>query len=51
MAFRDIILSNSRRKLFSLALAILIWTTIHFADKRHRQTTVPALPTNSVIFP
>jgi hypothetical protein len=36
MAFRDLILTNFRRKLFSLLLAILIWLTIHFAGSQHR---------------
>jgi hypothetical protein len=36
MAFRDLILTNFRRKLFSLLLAILIWLTIHFAGSHDR---------------
>jgi hypothetical protein len=51
MDFRDLIFRNFRRKLFSLVLAILIWTTIHFADQHRRQTSTPALPTNSVVYP
>lgn len=51
MDFRDLIFRNFRRKLFSLLLAILIWATIHFADRHHKQTSVPAIPTNSVVYP
>jgi hypothetical protein len=36
MAFRDLIVTNFRRKLFALLLAILIWCTIHYAGNRHR---------------
>jgi hypothetical protein len=32
MVFRDLIFHNFRRKLFALALAILIWLTIHYAQ-------------------
>ena len=48
MAFRDLILSNFRRKLFSLLLAILIWVTIHFADKENRGAERVNAPTNSM---
>ena len=48
MAFRDLILSNFRRKIFSFLLAILVWMTIHYADSRHRSTTAAAPETNSV---
>lgn len=51
MAFRDLIFHNFRRKLFSLLLAILVWLTIYFADNRQRESTVPTVPTNSVIYP
>ena len=34
MAFRDLIFHNFRRKLFALALATLIWLTIHFAGQK-----------------
>ena len=47
MAFRDLILNNFRRKLFALVLAILIWTTIYFADKEHRGWKHRSPPTNS----
>ena len=48
MAFRDLILSNFRRKLFSLLLAILIWVTIHFADKEQRAGDRVNQQTNSM---
>lgn len=53
MSIRDLILHNFRRKLFALLLAILIWLTIHFADKRQRGPgLLPQKPTmNSVIVP
>ena len=51
MAFRDLILSNFRRKLFALLLAILIWTTIHFADEKNRWWTRAGQQTNSMTFP
>ena len=53
MSLRDLILTNFRRKLFSLLLAILIWLTIHFADKQHLGSS--GLPhrtlTNTLILP
>jgi hypothetical protein len=53
MSLHDLIYTNFRRKLFSLMLAILIWLTIHFADKPHQGGT--GLPqkslTNAVILP
>jgi len=51
MDFRDLIFRNFRRKFFSLLLAILVWTTIHFADQHRRQTSAPAVPTNAVVYP
>jgi hypothetical protein len=48
MVFRDLIFRNFRRKFFSLALAILIWLTIHFADKQLRPVPVNQ-PTNSAV--
>jgi hypothetical protein len=51
MAFRDLIFSNLRRKLFALLLAILIWTTIYFADKENRWWKHPNQQTNSMTFP
>ena len=53
MAFRELIFSNFRRKLFALLLAILIWTTIHFADPDHRwwEHERGSEQTNSIIFP
>jgi len=47
MAFRDLILTNFRRKLFSLLLAILVWTTIHFAENRQRRSTANTASTNA----
>lgn len=47
MAFRDLVLRNFRRKVFSLLLAILVWLTIYFADKKHRQSVEPQWPTNA----
>jgi hypothetical protein len=37
MAFRELIFTNFRRKLFALLMAILVWFTIHFADLKKRQ--------------
>jgi hypothetical protein len=51
MAFRDLILNNFRRKLFALLLAILIWTTIHFADPANRWWERGSEQTNSMTFP
>ena len=51
MAFRDLILNNFRRKLFALLLAILIWTTIYFADKEHRWWKHADQQTNSMTLP
>ena len=51
MAFRDLILSNFRRKLFALMLAILIWTTIYFADRDNRWWERGNQQTNSMILP
>ena len=52
MAFRDLILTNFRRKLFSLLLAILIWLTIHYAGKSNRNFgRLHNLPTNSLSNP
>ncbi len=53
MSLHDLIFTNFRRKLFSLLLAILIWLTIHFADKQNRGAAgLPHKPqTNSVISP
>ena len=50
MAFRELILTNFRRKLFALLLAILIWTTIHFADKERRDLERAHQQTNSLTF-
>jgi len=50
MAFRNLILTNFRRKLFALLLAILIWTTIYFADKERRGLERVNHPTNSMPF-
>jgi hypothetical protein len=52
MEFRDLIFHNGRRKLFSLLLAILVWMTVHFAEKneRHPANNLSA-PTNSLIYP
>ncbi|HTD65265.1 MAG TPA: hypothetical protein VK846_01880 [Candidatus Limnocylindria bacterium] len=47
MAFRDLILTNLRRKLFALALAILVWMTIHFAESRQRRAPALNTTTNS----
>ena len=38
MAFRELIQTNFRRKLFSLLLAILVWATIHFTENRQRRS-------------
>jgi hypothetical protein len=52
MAFRDLILANFRRKMFALLLAILIWTTIHFADNKNKPWWGRPNPqTNSMITP
>jgi hypothetical protein len=50
MAFRELILNNFRRKLFSLLLAILIWSAIHFMDQRHRGFDRGSHQTNLPIF-
>jgi hypothetical protein len=50
MAFRDLILNNFRRKLFSLLMAILIWSTIHFMEQRHRGFDRTSQQTNLPIF-
>ena len=50
MAFRDLILTNFRRKLFAFLLAVLIWTTIHFADKERRELERSRQQTNSMTF-
>ena len=34
MAFRDLLFHNFRRKVFAVALATLIWLTIHFAGQK-----------------
>lgn len=39
MAYRDLILTNFRRKVFSLLLAILVWMTIHFTENKRQRTT------------
>jgi hypothetical protein len=48
MPFRELLLTNFRRKLFALALAVLVWMTIHFVEVR-KQPPAPAHPpsTNS----
>jgi len=52
MSLHDFIFTNFRRKLFSLMLAILIWLTIHFADKQRQGTGLQHKPqTNSVTLP
>jgi hypothetical protein len=53
MSLRDLILSNFRRKLFALLVAILIWSIIHFADKpaRKGQPSGRAPGTNSLVTP
>ena len=51
MAFRDLILHNYRRKLFSLLLAVLVWLTIFFAERRERESLPLYMPTNTVIYP
>jgi len=53
MSLHDLIFTHFRRKLFALALAILIWLTIHFADKQHRVGAglTPKPPTNSLNTP
>jgi hypothetical protein len=50
MAYRDLIFTNFRRKIFSLLLAILVWMTIHFTEnkqkhgaKNNSSTNAPAL--------
>ena len=35
---RDFILKNFRRKILSLALAVIIWLTIHFVIKNEQRT-------------
>ena len=32
MAFRELLFTNFRRKLFALLLAIMVWVTIHFLE-------------------
>ncbi len=48
MAFRDLIFKNFRRKLFAFLLAILIWTTIYFADRERRGLERMRQQTNSM---
>lgn len=43
MPFRELLLTNFRRKLFALLLAVLVWTTIHFVEVR-KQPPAPAHP-------
>ncbi len=50
MAFRELILVNFRRKLFSLLLAILMWLTIHFAENRRQHPAPDNSPTNAPTF-
>jgi hypothetical protein len=49
MAFRDLIRTNFRRKLFSLLLAILVWATIHFAENKQRGSVspIPSIPSTN----
>ena len=51
MEFRDLVFRNFRRKAFALLLAILIWVTIHLADKQDKVLVGPPLPTNSSLIP
>jgi len=46
MAARDLILTNFRRKLFALLLAILVWLTIHFAENK-KHSAIPNASTNA----
>ena len=41
---RDFILKNFRRKMLSLALAVIIWLTIHFVIKNEHHPRPPATP-------
>ncbi len=50
MAFRELIQTNFRRKLFSLLLAILVWATIHFTENRQRRSSEPNPSTNAPAF-
>ena len=50
MAFRELIQTNFRRKLFSLLLAILVWATIHFAENRQRRSNDVNSSTNAPTF-
>jgi hypothetical protein len=53
MSLHDFIFTNFRRKLFSLMLAILIWLTIHFAEKQRQggAGSQHKHQTNSMILP
>ncbi len=41
MAFRDLLFTNFRRKLFALLLAVMVWATIHFLEV-NKQAVPPA---------
>ncbi len=49
---RDFILKNFRRKILSLALAVIIWLTIHFVIKSEKPVLPPLRPasTNAPVF-
>ena len=48
MPFRELLLSNFRRKLFALLLAVLVWMTIHFVEVRKQSpATAPPPSTNT----
>jgi hypothetical protein len=47
MAARELILTNFRRKLFALLLAILVWMTIHVAEKKKHSATNRDSSTNA----
>jgi hypothetical protein len=47
MAFRELIFTNFRRKLFALLLAILVWFTIRLADTKKQQAAARNGSTNT----
>ena len=50
MAYRELILTNFRRKLFALLLAVLVWLTIHFAENKKHRAAAPNPATNPPAF-
>ena len=50
MDIRDLILSNFRRKLFALLLAVLVWFTVHFVESKRPAPAANAAFTNVPAF-